>query len=431
MSGTSMDGIDAALIETDGALYIRELGDVSIPYSPQVKILLKAAEYSVRIHEGDVAKAAAFYLQALQDYLTKELGFSEKSSHSKIQELSQYLKGNQALSLDGVIQLSTDLHAQAVYKLLEKTGYKADQIDVVGYHGQALFHQPFHGVSIIVGNGQNLANQIGILVINNFRENDIKAGGQGAPFAPLYHQALGNRDQKIPLVVVNCGGIANVSVISTSNELDLIGFDTGPGNGLIDRLVRRRTKGTESMDQDGRYGSKGAINEKAFKALYEKSIIKNGQNYFLKKPPKALDIGDLQLVEELDALSLEDACRTLAAFTADTIVQSLDLVEEETPRNCILAGGGWHNPVILGELTQRLKKKLGPGISIATASQAGWNTQALEAQIFAYLAVRSLQNKPLTFPRTTGTNVPTTGGNVYCPVNTKGIPLSSFQLTYG
>lgn len=421
MSGTSMDGIDAALLETDGsANVIKDLGHTSISYDPQFKILLKAAEYAVRQHLGDMDKARLYYPQAIKDYLEKELRMPEININNKISELSAYLHGieqsSKPITLDEVIQHSTELHAEVVEKLLEKTGYKAMQIDVVGYHGQTMFHRPSIKISVVLGHGQYLADQLGITVVNDFRSRDVAEGGQGAPFAPLYHQALAIRDKKIPVAVVNCGGIANITLIKNSNELDLIGFDTGPGNGLIDRLIRQRTNGNENMDTDGQYGKKGRVDEKVLQALYEKSLIKDGKNFFSTRPPKSLDIGDMELISELDSLSLEDACATLEAFTADTIINSLKLlVDVEVPQNWILVGGGWHNPVIRQELENRLKEKLGKPAQVLTADEAGWNSQAMEAQIFAYLAVRSLQNKPLSVPGTTRVPKPLSGGHAYLP----------------
>lgn len=421
MSGTSMDGIDAALLETDGSGIIKELGHASISYEPRFKILLKSAEYAVRKCTGDLDKARDYYSQAIKDYLKNELNMLELNISNKISNLSSYIHKvdncDLPITLDEVIRHSTKLHGVAVKKLLKEKGYDAKQIDIVGYHGQTLFHRPSIGITVQVGDGQYLAEQLGITVVNDFRSRDVAAGGQGAPFAPLYHQALAIRDKKIPLAVVNCGGIANITLISSANELDLIGFDTGPGNGLIDRLIRQRTNGEENMDGDGKYGKQGKVDKKIFDALYEKSIIKDGKNYFQKTPPKSLDYGDIDLIPELssDTLSLEDACRTLEAFTADTIVNSLELLNAEIPQHWILAGGGWKNPVIRHELDQRLNQKLGANVQILTADEAGWNSQALEAQIFAYLAVRSLQNKPISVPGTTHVPEPLSGGRAYVP----------------
>lgn len=416
MSGTSMDGIDAALIKTDGEADIDELGHVSIFYEADTKILLKSAEYAIRKAAGDMKRASDLYPKLLKEYLKDELKILEAEIKPKIEALVEYLKqkSNQPLTLDGVIQHSTQLHGDAVDRLLKETQRKADDVDVVGYHGQTMYHQPSKGISIIIGDGQALANRTGIKVVNDFRSADVAAGGKGAPFAPIYHLALAKRDGKIPVAVVNCGGIGNITLIPDDNPQHMIGFDTGPGNGLIDRLVKQRTSGKETMDEGGKYGNSGKVNEGAFKALCEKSIVKEGKNFLLMPPPKALDIGDLELVEELDSLSLEDACRTLEVFTAYTIVNSLALLKSSIPTTWILAGGGWNNPIIVAEL-KRLLTLRGTHMEVLKADEAGWNSAALEAQIFAYLAVRALDGRPLSFPGTTGVPKPISGGRVYTP----------------
>jgi anhydro-N-acetylmuramic acid kinase len=415
MSGTSMDGIDAALLETDGSENkIKELGHSSLSYTPEFKILLKAAEASVRQNAGNVSAASEGFKDSLQTYLSQELKLPEQQLTQKISELGAYLQDD-PLNFNSVVQHSTQLHAQAVQQLLKKTGYNREKIAVVGYHGQTVYHQPAAKVSVVLGNGQNLADELGIQVIYDFRAADIAAGGQGAPFAPLYHRALALRDRKIPAAIVNCGGIANLTLIQNEDEADLLAFDTGPGNGLIDRLVRQRTAGKESMDTDGRYGKQGQISGAVLQALFEKALLKDGKNYLLQAPPKALDIGDLKLIPELATLSLEDACATLEAFTAETIVNSLALMKTEIPPLWILAGGGWNNPVIRGHLEDCLKKRAGKKVAVLLADEAGWNSQAMEAQIFAYLAVRSLQKLPLSLPGTTGVPHPMTGGKMYSP----------------
>jgi anhydro-N-acetylmuramic acid kinase len=197
---------------------------------------------------------------------------------------------------------------------------------------------------------------------------------------------------------------------------DLFGFDTGPGNALLDQLVKQRTQGQEHFDRDGQYGKQGHVDKTVLAALYEQTITKSNQNYFLKSPPKSLDYGDLKLIPALDRLSLPDACRTLAAFTADSIVRSLNLVKHigfEVPAHWVLAGGGWKNPVIREEFEKRLIEKLGSKIAIDSADDLGWSSQYMEAEIFAYLAVRRLNQQPISFPGTTRVPVPLTGGMVY------------------
>jgi len=399
MSGTSMDGIDAALIETDGESQIKELSSISLNYSDEFKILLKAAELAVRHMAGDLSAAKKYYPQAITDYLNKELNLS--STHELM-----------TTNFDTVVEKSTRLHIQLVKQLLAKTNYSSEQIDVIGYHGQTLFHHPAKKITIQVGDGQLLADETRIKVVNDFRKHDVAAGGQGAPLAPLYHQAIAIRDQKIPLVIVNCGGIANVTVITDEATENLIGFDTGPGNGLIDRYVKQKTAGKECMDTDGKYGIKGKINEAALKKLHEKL------NSFLSlKPPKSLDIGDFKLIPELNNLSIEDGCATLEAFTADTIVKSIDHIANNIPKLWVLAGGGWNNPVIYSELKTRLWKTLDKDIEIKMADEIGWNSKYMEAQIFAYLAVCCLQHKPISFPSTTQVPYPLSGGLISHPAH--------------
>ena len=207
---------------------------------------------------------------------------------------------------------------------------------MIGYHGQTLFHSPANKISLQIGSGSQLAELTGITVINDFRSNDIHHGGQGAPFAPLYHQALAVRDKKYPLVVVNCGGIANISEITGPDENSLFGFDTGPGNGLIDRYVKQQTQGKEHMDLNGQYGVEGVVDETLLNLLYEKSLTVRGENFFQMSPPKSLDIGDLTLIPEINLLSLQDACATLEAFTADTIARSTSYFQQPQPQHWIL-----------------------------------------------------------------------------------------------
>lgn len=420
MSGTSMDGIDSALLETDGsAQCIYPLGNAFFPYEDSFKLLLKAAEYTIKKYDGIMKDACFYYKDSLVEYLAKELKIEASLIKEKIKELSVYLYGeknmDKPLGLEEVIQHSVFLHSRAVQGLLKKTGYKPESIDVIGYHGQAMFHRPRQKITIVVGDGQYLADQTGITVVTDFRKKDVDLGGQGAPFAPLYHQALAVRDNLIPLLVINCGGIANITFIGGSQEEDLLAFDTGPGNGLIDRFIRQRTYGRECMDKDGLYGKQGKVHQAVLNALYEKSILIEGQNYFTKAPPKSLDSGDMVLIPELESLSLEDACATLEAFTAETIVDSLRFVEKNIPYKWILAGGGWKNPIILKELKERAHQRFSPHIEILSADDIGWNSQSMEAEIFAYLAVRSLQRKPLSLPNITGVPHPLTGGQIYRP----------------
>lgn len=407
MSGTSMDGIDAALLETDGTpLLLKEQGSASLVYDPRFSLLLKATEYAVREHQGDLKKTQKDFFALIQQYCEMQ--------KIKYSTLATYFPETKIITYDLIARHSTDLHQKLIETLLQKTAYQAKDIAVIGYHGQTLFHRPEQKCSIMLGEPQYLADRLGIAVIYDFRRNDIEAGGQGAPFAPLYHQALAVRDGYCPAAVVNCGGIANITLISGEKETQVMGFDTGPGNALIDTLIRHRTQGCEQMDRNGQYGKRGKVNKKVWEALYEKAVIKNNKNYFSQKPPKSLDYGDMILVPELENLSLEDACATLEFFTAQTIIDSLQWVEA-VPAHWILAGGGWKNPVICEALATGLHARYGDHIVIKTADEVGWNAQALEAQIFAYFAVRSLLNRPISFPATTQVPYPMQGGELFQP----------------
>jgi anhydro-N-acetylmuramic acid kinase len=406
MSGTSMDGIDVALIETDGTpSHIKFIASHSLRYPRELGILLKAVEYAVKKYEGDEIKAKEHFHECLGEYI-QSLGLPEIWLTSENMPCT--------LGYDPIIQHSTRLHAQVINELLLQTQKAPSEVDVIGYHGQTLYHNPKKKISIIVGDGAYLAQLTQIPVVNDFRRADIQAGGQGAPFAPLYHQALAIEKNIMPMAFVNCGGIANITIVPSDKPEDLIAFDTGPGNGLLDRFVQIRTHGEMRMDTDGALGLKGRVHLHIIEALQSRGVIANGVNMLSVKPPRALDVGNLQLIPEMDALTLEDGCATLAAFTAQCIVDSLQYVDEKNhPRYWVLSGGGWKNQAIYTFFVEALQSKLGKNIIIQNADEAGWRSDSLEAEIFAYLAVRHVRNLPLSYPGTTGVPQPVLGGVLY------------------
>jgi anhydro-N-acetylmuramic acid kinase len=214
---------------------------------------------------------------------------------------------------------------------------------------------------------------------------------------------------------LNCGGIANITVITGISDNDIIGFDTGPGNVLIDQYIRIHTG--ESMDKDGKYGNKGEVNKKLFTILAEKAIAKDKINYLNVRPPKSLDAGDFNLIPELSQLKFEDACATLEAFTAYTIVESLKLIDVKLPKKWVLAGGGWNNPIITSKLREYFNEQIGSDVEIVKADQIGWDSKYIEAELFAYLAARSLYKLPISYPKTTNARCVTFGGHAYLPEN--------------
>lgn len=419
MSGTSMDGIDVSLLKTDGEYYVSKIAAHSLTYPDWFHILLKSAEYAVRNKQGNLPLANQEYQPLLTAFLQQELCYELPQAADKILKLAKtFIKNTQLnLTLANVIHYSTQLHLTAISELLAKTHYTAADIDVIGYHGQTLFHNPAARITLQVGDAHWLANKLSTAVVSNFRQHDIEHGGQGAPLAPIFHQALAVQAQLIPGAVINCGGVSNITYINGPHAADLISFDIGPGNGLIDRFVKQRTQGRYSFDEDGRFGLNGKLDQDVLVRLKAQALWINETNYLLLPPPKSLDIADFKLLACLDTLSLEDGCRTLETFTAECISDAFELIRRarpswEPPKHIVLAGGGWYNPVIKQALEANLAATK---IKISTADELGWNNKSLEAQIFAYLATRTLQAKPISFPETTGVSKPLCGGVIAKP----------------
>jgi anhydro-N-acetylmuramic acid kinase len=404
MTGTSMDGIDGALIATDGLSISRHIASCSIAYDRNFHLLLRICECAVRQEYGDVVAANKNFHYHLLKYV--------KQYHINIDELRDDFP---VLEFDWIIRRLTVIHHDVIKQMLGKAGVKYEDIDVIGLHGQTLYHNPQLGKSIQVGDGQLLANLSGIKTVNDFRAKDVADGGWGAPFAPLYHQALAVQSHSYPIAVVNCGGISNVTMIFGPNPEQVLGFDAGAGCVLIDRFVRERTNNKELRDDDGKYGLHGEPSKGVLQLLREESITVNGVNYLDLRAPKALDSSNCNLIQELDELSFVDACATLEAFTAQCIVDSIDLLAVAPPKIWALAGGGWRNPVIKSQFEMQLRQKLGDDVKVFLVDELGWHGTYLEAEIFAYLAVRSLKKLPISYPNITKVTKPLCGGTLYHP----------------
>jgi anhydro-N-acetylmuramic acid kinase len=358
MSGTSMDGIDIALLETDGER-IDAFGATSVrPYARAERELLRNA----------VAEARQLRSRDERPAILAEAE-----------------------------NLITESHAALVKTFLRENRLGADNIGVIGFHGQTVLHRPEDKLTVQIGSGQRLADLTGIRVVYDFRANDVAAGGQGAPFVPVYHRALAlGSELDLPAAVINIGGVANVTWIGPDG--DLLAFDTGPGNALLDDWVRQ-TAGL-SHDVNGELAARGTADSKKLEAMLRHA-------YFLQRPPKSLD-RDAFSLEAIAGMSLEDGAATLTAFTAGAIVLGLAHVPMPT-RAYVVVGGGAHNGALMAALRKLFHGKL------VEAESLGWLPDNLEAQAFAFLAVRSLFDMPLSFPTTTGVGQPMPGGILAAP----------------
>ncbi len=344
MSGTSIDGVDAALLWTDGRSVLEARGSLTMPYDDALRSALRAA-----IDQAELIP-----------------------------------------DVKSVERAMTLAHAAAIEALLRQEDLLPEMVKIVGFHGQTLLHRPDAGLTWQIGDGTMLAVASEIDVVSDFRAADVAAGGEGAPLAPVFHAALAS-DLKKPLAVLNVGGVANVTWIGRDGEL--LAFDTGPGNALLDDWCLAHA-GT-AYDEDGRIAAVGKVDDNILRQLLENS-------YFDRAPPKSLDRNAFSSAP-LEGLSLEDGAATLVAFTARSVARAAQHFPMPVER-WLVCGGGRQN----SHLMRRLRDAL--TVSVEPVEAAGWDGDALEAQAFAYLAVRSRQGLPLTFPATTGAPRPLTGG---------------------
>ncbi len=299
-------------------------------------------------------------------------------------------------------ELVTDMHAEAVEAFLAANGMPPSAVAVVGFHGQTVLHRPDRGLTIQLGNGAALAGRLGIPVVYDFRAADVAAGGHGAPMVPVFHRAMLRLLKRAhPVGVLNLGGVANVTF---NRSAELVACDTGPGNALIDDFVRLRTG--QPQDDEGRAAAAGKVDEAAVARVL-------AHPFFAKPPPKSLDRNAFRhwVTEEgrLAGKSTPDGAATLTAITAAAVAHAITVLPRP-PAEWIVAGGGTRNPTLMRMLAERLAPA-----PVETAGAVGWSADALEAQAFAYLAVRTLKGLPLTFPTTTGAPRPLPGGILVRP----------------
>jgi anhydro-N-acetylmuramic acid kinase len=344
MSGTSLDGVDAAFLVTDGRGRVETGPWLTVPYP-----------------------------DALRERLRSVLGGA-----GPVGEVERAL---------------TEAHAEAVGEL--RARHSLGRVDVIGFHGHTILHRPKEGRTWQIGDGALLAARTGIDVVCDFRSADVAAGGEGAPLVPLFHAALASGLER-PLAVLNIGGVANVTWIGADGAV--LAFDTGPGNALIDDWCLAHLG--RPLDEDGRLAAGGTVD-----AAHVERFL--GHAFFSRKPPKSLDRDEWAAFRPAH-LEPADGAATLTAMTA-AAVAAAETWFPSPPRRWLVTGGGRHNRALMGELRRRLSAP------VASVEAVGWEGDALEAQAFAYLAVRALDGLPLSLPTTTGVAAPTTGGRRFRP----------------
>lgn len=365
MSGTSMDGIDVALLRTDGENMVERGPSGFFPYDAafrrRIEASLEAAKAIRRREErpGDLA------------VLEREI---------------------------------TLRHAEAVMRFRRGLGPEWDDVALVGFHGQTVLHRPQAALTVQIGDGALLARECGLPVVYDMRANDMRHGGQGAPLVPAYHMALARSlpsefADMFPVCFVNIGGISNVTWID--REGDPVAFDSGPGNALIDQWVQR--EGGLPFDENGQVASEGGIVGAVVARYLEKP-------FFDRPGPKSLDRLDFTL-DETAGLELADGARTLAAVSARAILAAARQMPRP-PKLWIVCGGGRKNPHIVTDLRD---SAVASGAQVILAEDAGLNGDSMEAEAWAYLAVRARRGLPLTYPTTTGCRQAVSGGVIAEP----------------
>ena len=353
MSGTSLDGIDMAVLETDGAAHIKLQRDGFVPYSNATRVLLRQL-----------------------------LGVTAAWPTEKMRKRADW--PDVLLEAEHAV---TQAHSEAVQAFLGD-----GEVMLVGFHGQTISHRPNEGFTLQIGDGQALADELHTDVVGQFRLADMVAGGQGAPLAALFHAARAGEER--PLGVLNLGGIGNLTWLGADDAI--LAFDTGPANALLDDWVKQKTGAL--YDKDGSLAKYGTVDEAALATLM-------AHPYFDAKPPKSLDRLSFESAA-VRSLSDADGAATLTAFTAEAVARGLAHCPEP-PSKVIMCGGGRHNKWLLEMLQARAQ------IEFIDCDVLGWHGDSLEAQAFAWLAMRSVRKLPLSRPETTGVREPVSGGVLF------------------
>ena len=350
MSGTSMDGVDASIINSDGEL-----------------------KYKVISNK---------YFQYNEDLYGELTSLRDKINSSKdIKTLSN--------DLESVEKEITTFHAKAVHEMIKESSVK---IDFIGFHGQTIFHNPDEKISKQLGDGKLLSKLTKKVVVYDFRQNDLNNGGQGAPLSPVFHMLLKNKYKlKLPLVILNIGGIANVTGFDLEGHM--YSQDVGPGNCLIDQWIRQNSE--KKYDDKGEIAQSGKIN----KIILNQAL----ENFSYNNSLKSYDVKDFD-TSFVRGLSLEDGAATLTKYTSEILQDYLKMSFDGPNKNILITGGGRKNKFLVKSIEEKIN------IPIKLVDDFGIDGDFVESQAFAYLAVRSFLGLPISYPETTGCKEPCTGG---------------------
>ena len=353
MSGTSIDGIDASIIKSDGEQSLEIIDDLYLKYDDAFRLKLKK------------------YINLC-------------NTKKDIKKLSKIIK-----KLEKEI---TFYHAKICNLIINKN--KKIKVDLISFHGQTILHNPKKGYSVQIGDSKLLSKITNTTVVSNFRANDILNGGQGAPVTPIYHKLILSKiKSKYPVAIINIGGISNITYLE--NKKKMTSFDTGPGNYLIDKWIKSNSN--MQYDKMGMLAKSGKVNK-----IILNKFLKDP--YYKKKFPKSLDVKYFNL-KSLKKLNLEDGSATLSMLTVESICLAIKLIKK-LPNLILFSGGGRKNRFIIQNIKNKINK------SIKLIDDFNFNGDFIESQAFAYLAIRSYYKKFITFPSTTGVKTPCTGGYI-------------------
>jgi anhydro-N-acetylmuramic acid kinase len=344
MSGTSLDGIDLAILKTDGEMIIETAKTYYHPYAQDQK--------------NKIAKAF------MKDEFDDDVRLAEL--------------------------IVTESHINAIRKFIAQDNIS---FDYIGFHGQTITHDPVQKFTWQIGDAKKIASEFNVPVIYDFRTNDVDHGGQGAPLLPVYHRALiQDSNLELPTVIINIGGVSNITYLS---DTDLIAFDCGAGNALMDSVMQSEFQ--KPFDENGEIARIGMVNHKIIDELLS-------DKFFELLPPKSLDRNPWKL-EPLHNLDPKDRVATLLEFTIKGIEKGIALLPEP-PNHIFITGGGRNNSYLMQLLIERLPSP------VRSVDELGWNGDFIEAQGFAYMAARHLKSLPISFSGTTGVKTPLSGGKL-------------------